>query len=455
MNAANTFRNVTLRLSALLVMLSLADTTDRIQAASPNFVVIFCDDLGYGDLGCFGNPNIRTPNLDRMAADGQKWTSFYVAAPVCTPSRAGLLTGRLPIRNGMTSPKRVVLFPDSGGGLPAEEITIAEMLKDQGYNTACIGKWHLGHLPQFLPRMQGFDSYFGIPYSNDMHANGGVPLMRNEDVIERPTDQTTVTKRYTEAAIEFLESQDAETPFFLYLPHTMPHIPIFASNDFKGRSSRGLYGDVVQELDWSVGQILQTLRDTGLSQNTLVVFTSDNGPWLSQRLNGGSAGLLRAGKGTTFEGGMRVPTIFWWPDQIEAGSVVTEMGCTTDLMATFASLSGGSVPSDRTMDSLDLSAVLQGNGSSPRKSMFYYTRGELYAVRHENYKLHLRSREPVHYGRPPIEHDPPLLYDVEVDPGEQYDIAEKNSNVVSRLKRLIEEHLAGVQPAPDQLAIPL
>ncbi|MCA9198721.1 MAG: sulfatase [Planctomycetales bacterium] len=454
MSAANTFRNI-LRISVLWAMLPLVNTTDRIQAAAPNFVIIFCDDLGYGDLGCFGHPNIRTPNLDRMAADGQKWTSFYVAAPVCTPSRAGLLTGRLPIRNGMTSPKRVVLFPDSGGGLPAEEITIAEILKDQGYNTACIGKWHLGHLPQFLPRTQGFDSYFGIPYSNDMHANGGVPLMRNEDVIERPTDQTTVTKRYTEAAVEFLKSQDAETPFFLYLPHTMPHIPIFASNDFKGRSSRGLYGDVVQELDWSVGQILQTLRDTGFSQNTLVVFTSDNGPWLSQKLNGGSAGLLRAGKGTTFEGGMRVPTIFWWPDQIKAGSVVTEMGCTTDLMATFASLAGGSIPNDRTMDSLDLTPVLQGNGPSPRKSMFYYTRGELYAVRHENYKLHLRSREPVHYGRPPIEHDPPLLYDVEVDPGEQYDIAEKNPNVVARLKRLIEEHRSGVQPAPDQLAIPL
>ena len=443
-----------LGLLALNVRTNFAQDGAQDGAGPPNLVVIFCDDLGYGDLGCFGHPTIRTPQLDRMAAEGQKWTSFYVAAPVCTPSRAGLLTGRLPIRNGMTSPQRVVLFPDSGGGLPHEEITIAECLKQRGYVTACIGKWHLGHLPQFLPTTQGFDQYFGIPYSNDMHAQGGCPLMRGDQVIERPVDQATVTRRYTEEAVKFIHD-NKDRRFFLYMPHTMPHVPLHASDAYRGQSRRGLYGDVVEEIDNSVGQVLQALRDSGCDRQTLVVFTSDNGPWLSQKLHGGSAGLLRAGKGTTFEGGMRVPTLFRWPGKIAAGSVVHQLGSTLDLLATFCQLSGAELPTDRTLDSFDLSPALLGQGESPRRTMFFYTRGVLHAVRHDNYKLHWLTREPVHYGRPAIPHDPPLLYDVEQDPGEQYDLAAQHPEVVRELQALVVEHQRTVQPVVDQLAIPL
>ena len=442
---------------AIATLLLVTLPSKRVTAAneeSPNFVVIFCDDLGYGDLSCFGHPTIRTPSLDRMAAEGQRWTSFYVAAPVCTPSRAGLMTGRLPIRNGMTSRKRVVLFPDSGGGLPDSEITIAEMLRQSGYATACIGKWHLGHLPPFLPQRQGFDTYFGIPYSNDMHRPKGVPLMRGDEIIERPVNQKTVTKRYTEEAVKFIRDH-ADQKFFLYLPHTMPHIPLYVSKRFKGTSPRGLYGDVIEEIDHSVGQIMEALREAKCDDRTVVVFTSDNGPWLSFKLNGGSAGLLRAGKGTTFEGGMRVPTIFRWPAKIPANSVVTEMGSTLDLMATFANLAGCAVPNDRQLDSYDLSGALTSQATSPRNEMFYWTRGELYAVRIGKYKLHFKSRKPIKYGQPPVTHDPPLLYDLEFDPGEKYDIAKKNPEIVARIKELAQQHRQSIAPAPDQLAIPL
>ena len=347
----------------------------------------------------------------------------------------------------------MVLFPNSGGGLPPEEITIAELLKQQGYATGCVGKWHLGHLPQFLPTEQGFDSYYGIPYSNDMHRPGGVPLMQGTEVIERPVDQTTVTKRYTEQATQFIR-EHRERPFFLFLSHTMPHIPLFVSDDYKDQSPRGLYGDVVEEIDGSVGAVLASLRACGCDKNTLVVFTSDNGPWLSHKLNGGSAGLLRAGKGTTFEGGMRVPTIFWWPEKIEGGSVVTQMGSTLDLLATTASLAGATLPTDRTLDSLDLSTALFGQGESPRDHMFYYTRGVLYAVRKGPYKLHLWTRQPIRYGRPPIKQDPPLLYHLGHDPGELYDIADKNPKIVQELMDLIAQHAAKVETVPDQFGDP-
>ncbi len=264
----------------------------------PNFVIIFCDDLGYGDLAAFGHPTTRTPHLDRMVQEGQKWTNFYAAACVCTPSRAALLIARLPIRSGMCSDVNRVLFPDSTGGLPAGEITIAEALKQLGYATMCIGKWHLGHLPQNLPTRQGFDSWFGVPYSNDMDRVAGegsrvwsdpqveywnIPLMRDETIIERPADQNTLTRRYTEEAVRFIRTH-ADRPFFCYLAHTMPHVPLFRSAAFRDRSLRGLYGDV----------------EEGIAEDTLVVFTSDNGPWLSYHELGGSAGLLRDGKGTTW-----------------------------------------------------------------------------------------------------------------------------------------------------------
>jgi arylsulfatase A len=309
-------KTITRALIALLFLTSLSPA----QSASrpPNFVVIFCDDLGYGDVGSFGNPTIRTPNLDRMAAEGQRWTSFYAADSVCTPSRSALLTGRLPIRTGMFSDTRRVLFPDSAGGLPSSEITIAELLKTRGYATAAVGKWHLGHLPEYLPTKQGFDSYFGIPYSNDMDATfkfssrdeyvnfmknpkreyWNVPLMLNEQVVERPADQTTITRRYTDEAIKFIGA-NRNRPFFLYLAHSMPHMPLFRSKDFENKSARGLYGDVIEELDANIGRVLDTLRRLKLERDTLVIFTSDNGPWALFDEQGGSAGLLRGAKGGT------------------------------------------------------------------------------------------------------------------------------------------------------------
>ena len=439
----------------------------------PNIVIVFCDDLGWGDLGCFGNPTIRTPHLDRLAREGQKWTQFYVAAPVCTPSRAALMTGRYPIRNGMTSANRVVLFPDSGGGLPGEEVTLAEVLKQSGYATGAFGKWHLGHLPQYLPTAQGFDTYYGIPYSNDMDKIGGpnyrtsavddpgfypdsahynVPLVRDTTVVERPANQATVTRRYTEEAIAFIR-QHHEQPFFVYLAHSMPHIPLFASNQFRGKSRRGLYGDVVEEIDWSVGQIAQTLRELQIAEKTLVIFSSDNGPWLSFQTHGGSAGPLRAGKGTTFEGGQRVPTLFWWPETIAPG-VVTELGSTLDLMATIASLTGTAAPSDRKLDSYDLSSTLLENAESPRKEMFYWTRGQLHAVRSGPWKLHVAMREPVNYGRA-VSLESPELYHVERDLSEAFDVADNHPEIVKRLLGMISDHEAGVTPHQDMLAIPL
>jgi arylsulfatase A-like enzyme len=433
-------------------------------AQKPNFVIIFCDDMGYGDIGCYGHPTIRTPHIDRMAAEGQKWTDFYVGASVCTPSRAALLTGRLPIRSGMCSDKRRVLFPDSARGLPANEVTIAEALKPQGYATGCIGKWHLGHLPQYLPTNNGFDSYFGVPYSNDMDRVAGegraaffdpkveywnVPLMRNEQIVERPADQNTLTKRYTEEAVRFIE-QNQDRPFFLYLAHTMVHVPLFVSDDFRGKSPRGLFGDAVEEIDWSVGRVLGTLRREGLAENTLVVFTSDNGPWLSYDQHGGSAGLLREGKGCTYEGGMREPCIMWWPGTIQP-AVIHDLGATMDLLPTILSLAGAEVPSDRVLDGFDLRPVLAGTGHSPRDTVFYYRGVQLYAVRKGPYKAHFITQSP--YGKDqPVSHDPPLLYHLGHDPSEKYDIAKAHADVIAEIGREVERHRRTLVPGEDQLA---
>lgn len=438
---------------------SSSPTEDR----PPNIVIIFSDDLGYGDLGAYGHPTIVTPHLDRMAAEGQRWTSFYSQAPVCSPSRAALLTGRIHLRSGMFGREQGVFFPDSHYGLPDDEVTLAEVLKDVGYATGIVGKWHLGHQPEYRPMRHGFDNWFGIPYSNDMDRQlppgverseatfnplsdyWHVPLMRNDEEIERPADQTTLTKRYTEEAVAFIQAHRDE-PFFLYVPHSMPHVPLFRSDAFAGRSAAGRYGDVIEEIDWSVGQILNTLEREQLAQNTLVVFSSDNGPWLAYRQHGGSAGLLRDGKGTTWEGGTRVPGIFWWPDTIEPG-VVRDIGATTDLFSTVVTLAGGSVPSDRPIDSFDLSPVLFGHESSPRDSMAFYRRGQLFAFRTGPYKVHFITEGAYGVGPERTEHHPPVLFHLGDDPGENHNIATARPDVVAAVVAAADKHRAAMTVA--------
>ena len=452
------------RLFAIMLILLLARCA---TAAPPNFVVIFADDLGYGDLACYGHPTIQTPHLDRMAREGMRLTQFYSAAEVCTPSRAALLTGRLPPRSGMCSRQRRVLFPGSKGGLPADEVTIAELLKTKGYATACIGKWHLGHLPPFLPGKQGFDYYFGIPYSNDMDRVAtapkgraaflapkseywNVPLIRNTEVIERPADQHTVTRRYADEAARFIR-EHKDQPFFLYLPHTMPHVPLFASDEFAKKGRRGLFGDVVEELDKAVGTVLQTLRDEKLAENTLVIFTSDNGPWLTQGDQGGSAGLLRDGKGSTWEGGMREPAIAWRPGTVPAGTICQELASTLDLLPTFCSQAGVNAPNDRPLDGYDLTPLLAG-GKSPRNEMFYYRAYDLMAVRMGPWKAHFQTQ--TGYGQPqPEKHDPQLLFNLEIDPGEHYNVAAMNPDVLAEIASLVEKHQADMKAAPSQLEL--
>lgn len=437
---------------------------DKGNDKAPNFIVLFADDMGYGDLGVFGNPNIHTPNLDGMAEQGQKWTSFYVAAPVSTPSRTGLLTGRLPVRSGMSSAKKRVLFPDSEGGLPPAEITIASILKANGYKTAAIGKWHLGHKAPYLPTDHGFDSYLGIPYSNDMdkientnyfdlaeqerYQAYNVPLMRDTEIIERPAKQKTITKQYTAEAISQIRNLKNDH-FFIYLAYSFPHIPLFRSDDFKDTSKGGIYGDVIEEIDWSVGQILKTLEEEGVAENTMVVFTSDNGPWLTFKTHGGSAGLLRGGKGGTFEGGMREPTIFWWPGKIKQG-VVMEMATTMDLLPTFCKLADVKLPDDRIYDGYDISPVIFGTGPNPRNVVWYYRDTEIFAVRKGPYKAHFIT-QPEYGNSVRTVHEPPLLYNLDADPSEKFDIASDHPDIIAEIKSLMEDHMATVVPVENQL----
>ncbi len=409
----------------------------------PNIVLLFCDDLGYGDLGVYGHPTIRTPNLDRMAAEGMKFTNFYSGSPACTASRYALLTGRYPIRSGFSW----VLYPDSERGIHPEEMTLAEGLQQAGYRTACFGKWHLGSTKrEYLPLQNGFDEYLGLPYSNDMipPIHPDIALLQGNDTLEMNPDQRTLTRRYTKQAQAFIQRNKGR-PFFLYLPYAMPHLPLHPGEAFAGKSLRGTYGDVVEEIDWSAGEIMKLLDKLGLSENTLVFFTSDNGPWIIKNEEGGSAGLLRDGKGSTWEGGMRAPAIARWPGIIEGGSAQMGRACTLDLFATALELAGVPVPTDRAVDGRNITPLLKGEipdkvDSAP---FFYYGPHELHAVRKGPWKLHLRTSSQTgiqHFGG-----KAPLLFNLDIDPSEQYDLADAQPERVKELLAVAEAHKKAVE----------
>jgi len=453
-------------IALILIACNTKSATTKTTDRPPNIIVIFMDDMGFGDMSNAGHPTIETPNIDRLAREGQKWTNFYTACSVCSPSRGALLTGRYPIRIGLGPTKggKRVFFPNSTGGLPTEEITIAEMLKEKGYATGIVGKWHLGHLPQHLPTTQGFDSYYGIPYSNDMDAvewslkaffrapdinNWNVPLMQDTKIIERPADQTTITKRYTEKAVEFIK-ENKDNPFFLYFPHSMVHTPLFASDKFLNTSPRGFYGDVMSEVDWSVGQVIKALEDLNLDKNTLIVFTSDNGPWLMMKEHGGSAGLLTNGKGTTWEGGMRVPGIFYMPETVQPGTI-TELGSTLDLLPTIASLTGTKIPNDRPMDGFNLMPVLTKKAKSERDHFIYYRNQDIYAVRKGAYKAHFITESCYQRDNQKTVLDQPLLYQLNHDPSEQYDKADSEPEILEELVELADTYRNKVVAAECEL----
>ncbi len=452
-----------------ILLISLVASLTLPAQDNPNIVIIYADDLGYGDLGCYGHPTIRTPNLDRMAAEGMRFTQFYSAAEVCTPSRAALLTGRYAIRSGMCHNRFRVLRNVSTGHLPEGEVTLAELLKTRGYTTGCVGKWHLGvwaNNPAGHPKHHGFDLTFGLPHSNDMDPVGPrpkdednkddpdqkwwkAPLFDGEKLIEQPADQTTLTRRYTEQAVKFIGERKGR-PFFLYFPHTFPHTPIYASESFRGKSARGRYGDVVEEIDWSVGQVLDALRAAGVEKNTLVFFSSDNGPWLIRGGAGGSAGLLRDGKGSTWDGGMRVPGIAWWPGKIGPGKVCREVACTMDLFTTGAKLAGAAVPQDRAIDGKDITPLLFEKGAVERDAFFYYCGSELFAARVGPWKAHFITQAA--YGEPkPTVLETPELYQLEHDPSETRDVASEHPDVIERIRAAVAKHQAELKPAPTQL----
>ncbi len=452
-------------LHAILLTLFVAGLAVPAQGTvteKPNIVFIMADDMGYGDIGPFGSTKNRTSNLDRMAKEGKRFTSFY-AAPVCSVSRAQVITGCYGQRVSLPG----VLFPGSRSGINAREHTVAELLKAQGYATMCIGKWHLGDQPEFLPTRHGFDRYFGLPYSNDMQSRvvkdgrSVVPLVRDEKLVEQLTgdDQDRLTGRYAEEAVKFIRENQAR-PFFLYFPHTAVHVPIHPGQEFRGKSKNGRYGDWVEEVDWSVGRVFETLRELKLDAGTLVIFSSDNGPWLTMGKDGGEAGPLRGGKGSTFEGGVRVPTIAWWPGKVAPGSACDAIAGNIDLLPTFVALAGGRVPSDRRIDGRDLSPLLLGTSKqSPRKAHFYYRGNKLEAVRCGQWKLAL-GPQPEAMGQGKASPDAAAagvrLYNLDVEIGERTNVAAEHLDVVKRLQVLARQMTAdlgdgkpgpGVRPA--------
>lgn len=412
----------------------------------PNIIFIFADDLGYGDLGCFGARDIKTPNIDRMAKEGITFTSFYSASSVSSPSRAGFLTGRLPQRMGVNG----VFFPQSFTGMPSEEVTIAELLKSKGYKTGIIGKWHLGHRPQFLPLQQGFDEYYGIPYSNDMH---NVVYMDGNDIVEHHIDQAEMTKRFHEKSLSFV-TRHRDDPFFLFLSHAMPHVPLYVSEQFKGSSKRGLYGDVIQEMDWGVGAIIDTLDKLNLLENTLIIFTSDNGPWSVMEDHGGSSGGLRQGKFYTFEGGMRVPTVALWKGTIPEGLVNNDLASQMDWFPTFAALADIALPKDRAIDGVDISKVLFGKGKRAKDSYLFFSGEQLMGYRKGQWKVKMPfagfERQRWKQGEPA--HDT-LLFDLEKDPGEKNNLYSTNKKLARTLIEEMNKEYAAMGELPPSLIV--
>ncbi len=440
------------------VLASLAE--GLAQESKPNFIIIFTDDQGYGDLSCFGSKTIKTPNIDRLASEGRKFTNFMVASPVCTPSRAALLTACYPKRVGM---HQHVLFPASKKGLHPDEHTIADHLKVQGYATACFGKWHLGHHPEVLPTGNGFDTYYGIPYSNDMNhpdnkgkPKGGpdgmdilwndpestltkwkTPLFENEKIVELPVDQRTITRRCTQKAIDFVKAHQ-EKPFFVYLPHSMPHIPLYVPDEVRDPDPKNAYINTIEHIDAEVGRLLETLDELKLTEKTYVIYTTDNGPWLSFKHHGGSAGPLRAGKGTTFEGGQRVPCLMRGPG-IPQGTVCDELTGTIDVLPSIAALTGTSLPTGKKIDGIDASGLWLGNSQeSPRNEFVYYTsNGHVEGIRQGDWKLlekvprGRRQRQNANPGRSPQI----FLFNLKEDIGEQNNLAEQQPDVVAKLRK--------------------
>jgi len=460
-------KHTLLKLLAALLLAALGSVLPAAQP--PNIVFIFVDDLGYADIGPFDSTKNRTPQLDRMAREGMKLTSFY-AAPVCSPSRLQVMTGCFAPRVGLGGG---VYMPGDAHGINSAEHTVAELLKAQGYATTCIGKWHLGDQPEFLPTRHGFDDFFGLPYSNDMpmKPKGSEelthPLMRGGKVVELVTmdGQDRLTERYTEEAVRFIKA-NKERPFFLYLAHTAVHWPIHPGAAFRGKSKNGIYGDWVEETDWSTGRVLDTLRELNLAGNTLVIFSSDNGPSAAFGELAGEATPLRGAKGSTWEGGVRVPTLAWWPGKIAPGSVCEAMSGNIDLLPTFVRLAGGTVPADRTIDGKDIAPLLLGQTrESPHEAWFYYRGNQLEAVRVGTWKLAMATQEEM---VSPLEIDPgarpgvfaspekPRLYDLASDIGERTDLAAAHPAKVAELKAVAAKMAAelgngrpgpGVRPA--------
>lgn len=431
---------------------------------NPNIVIIFMDDLGYGDISNFGAINYKTPNIDKMVNEGMLFTNFYSAQAVCSASRAGLLTGTYPNRIGISG----ALMPYSKHGLHDDEITIAEMLKDKGYATGIFGKWHLGHQKKFLPNNHGFDTYLGIPYSNDMWPvdfDGNqisdtsnwkkktypqLPLIQDfEKVKEIKTleDQSILTTLYTEKSVEFI-NENKDRPFFLYLPHSMPHVPIAVSDKFLGKSKQGLYGDLMMEIDWSIGEIIKSIESNNLSENTLIIFTSDNGPWLNFGNHAGSTGGLREGKGTSFEGGQRVPTVMMWSGVIPEGKIANQLSSTIDILPTIAHVTGGKLPEHK-IDGVNIFDILKGTEKEPRDHFYYYYgNNNLEAVRKDNWKLLLPHSSRSYKGVLPKNdgHGGPYnrietgleLYNLRRDPGEEYDVIKLYPEIAEEIMKLVE-----------------